>query len=616
MTIFLLLLFGMGLMAAPLVAPLGGYQLSGSASAIAIVGGLVLTLLSGIALIFTRLYRKTKASEAFVRTGSGGVRVIRDGGAIVIPVLHELVAVSLKTLKLEVSREQEDALITQDKLRADIRAEFFVRVQPDQESILQASRSLGEKMCDPMEVKALVEDKLVSALRTAAAGKTLEQLNSERDEFLAEVTKLVGEDLRSNGLILETATISRLDQTDEQYLKEENIFDAQGRRKIAEITQENLTERNRLLRAGEQSRKSQDVATRQKVLELSRAEREAEAKQAAEIAKIEAETTREAQVKAIEAKRLVELAEVQKQQALDVAQRQQEQATEVAERQKQENVARAEMLRAAAERELADAEAERETARQRVESVRVTEEAQRAKKREVIEAEAQAEKQFVACQRKADADAYATQREAEARKLAADAASEAIRKQAEAEAEAERQRALGEKASAMVVVEVERARVEVERDRLETVVRPELEVRERHGKVAQDFELKKLEIEASRSVRIATAQATASLFTKMEAKLFGTPEQVERLMGSLLSGQSAATLANGFLETANSKVGDALAQVGDNIGELASAAARRLGGEEFVELESRPAAEAVSGVEDAARPVARSGESLPGADAE
>ncbi len=576
MTIFLAMLLGLGLLAAPLIASATQLPLSGTASAVMVLAGTLITAVAGIALVFTRLYRKTRASEAFVRTGSGGVKVIRDGGAIVVPVLHELIAVSLNTLKLEVSREMEDALITQDKLRADIRAEFFVRVQPDQESILQASRSLGERMSDPRAVKALVEDKLVSALRTAAAGKTLEQLNSERDEFLAEVTKLVGEDLRSNGLILETATISRLDQTDERFLKEENIFDAQGRRKIAEITQVNLTERNRLLRLGEEERRRQDVMTQQKVLELSRAEKEATFKQQAEIAKIEAEASREANIKAVEAARQVELAQVQKQEALEVAARQQQRAVEVAEREKQESIARAEKLKAAAERELAEAEAEREEALQKVQTVKVTQEAERAKRREVIEAEATAEKAFLASQREADAAAYTKQKHAEAQKAAASAEAEAIRKKAEAEAEAQRLRAEGEKAQAMVPVEVNRAQVAIERDRLETVVKPELQAREQHGRVAQDFELKKLEIEAERTVRIATAEATAQLFSKMEAKLFGTPEEVNKILSSVVQGQSWATTANAFFGEVSDETNQKLAGLTSGIGQLASAAASRL----------------------------------------
>src|SRR5262245_5805062 len=211
MTLRLFMVLGLCMLAAPVAATALGHELPALSGAILTAAGAGLLGLTGVLLFVTRLYQKTKASESFVRTGAGGVHVIRDGGCIVIPFLHELVRVSLQTIKLEVTRENEDALITLDKLRADIRAEFFVRVQPEREGILQASRSLGERMSSAQAVKELVEDKLVSALRTAAASKSLEQLNSERDEFLADVMKLVAEDLRSNGLILETATISKLD---------------------------------------------------------------------------------------------------------------------------------------------------------------------------------------------------------------------------------------------------------------------------------------------------------------------------------------------------------------------------------------------------------------------
>ncbi|MEM7607001.1 MAG: SPFH domain-containing protein, partial [Myxococcota bacterium] len=463
MILALVFLFGVLCLAGPIAAPIVGVSLGPVAPAVLLIVGGLSVLISGVIGAYSRLYHKTKASESFVRTGVGGVRVVKDGGAMIVPFIHELVRVSLRTLKLRVTRENEDALITLDKLRADIHAEFYVRVQPDRDSILQASRSLGERMGDENAVRTLVEDKLVSALRTAAAMKSLEQLNSERDEFLAEVMKLVESDLLSNGLILETVTISRLDQTDERFLKDENIFDAQGRRKIAEITQANLTERNRLVRAGQQARKAQDVETNQRVLDLDRAEKEAAARQASEIAKIEAETNRDAHEKAIEASRKVELANIEKQEALLVAARNQQRAVELAERMKAEAIAEAEARKAAAEQALAVAEAEREQARQRVETVSVTEEAERLKRKQVLEAQAQAETSYVARQRHADADAYARQRQAEAQKAAADAEAEAIRKKAEAEAEAERQRADGARAGAMVPVDVRRAQVAIDR---------------------------------------------------------------------------------------------------------------------------------------------------------
>src|SRR5262249_60382310 len=143
-----------------------------------------------------------------------------------------------------------DALITKYKLRADIKAEFFVRVMPDDDSIKNAARSFGEHMDDERYVGKLVEDKLISALRTVAATKTLEELNTQRDEFVKQVTDIVTPDLAHNALTLELATISRLDQTALKNLRDDNGFDAQGKRTIAAITQEQATARNALERAG------------------------------------------------------------------------------------------------------------------------------------------------------------------------------------------------------------------------------------------------------------------------------------------------------------------------------------------------------------------------------
>lgn len=576
MTSILFTLFGISLTVSPIVARSLGHPLSSGQAALAIGGGVAVLLVTGVLATFTRLYQKTKASEAFVRTGFGGVRVIRDGGALVIPFVHELARVSLQTIKLEVERENEDALITLDKLRADVRSEFFVRVQPDVESILQASRSLGERTTEGVKVRELVEDKLVSALRTAAASRSLEELNSERDEFLADVMRLVSEDLKSNGLVLETVTISKLDQTDDRFLKAENIFDAQGKRKIAEITQQNLSERNRLVREGEQLRKQQDVAARQAQLELERRESESEARQHAEVQKSQSEAHRDANLKALETQREIELCAIDKQRALDTAARLSQQAVEIAEREKLERVAEADQKRVLAERAVVLAEAERERATQELSTVRVTSEAEREKVQKVMAAQADAETRFVHQQRHADAEAYAKQKNAEALRLSADAEAEALQKRAQADAEAERLRALGQRAKLMVPVEVKRAELEVERDRVENVIKRELEAREQHGRVAQDFELSKLRIEAEKEVRIATAHAQATIFTKMTANLYGTTADVEKLLGSFVAGQSAASALSGFTSQADDATKAVLGALGKGAAELASSVAARI----------------------------------------
>ena len=293
--------------------------------------------------------------------------------------------------------------------------------------------------------------------------------------------------------------------------------------------------------------------------------------------KAESDAAREANEKRIEVARIVELADVDKQKSLEVATRLQQQAAEVAEHEKQEQIAEARRKRAAAERALADAEAERERARQMIETVRLLEEVEREKKKQVLEAEASAEQRFVAEQRNADAEAYALRKHAEANKHAADAEADAMRKRAEAHAEAERLRAAGNKATAMVPVEVESARVAVDRERVESVVKAELEAREQHGKVAQDFEITKLRVEADKAVRVAFAAATSKLFSKMTAQLYGTPEDVTKIVGSLVQGQKVATTISGFFDAADDKTLEAVSRLEGGVKEVAEAVAERIG---------------------------------------
>lgn len=576
MALVLILLCGLGLIATPVATTMLGHPLAGLSAALMTGAGIATSLLAGILLVITRLYVKTKASEAFVRTGMGGLKVVQDGGALVIPVIHQIVRISLETLRLEVGREGPDALITSDKLRADVRAEFYVRVQPDEDSVRAAARSLGEKMGDAASVRSLVEDKLVSALRTVAATKNLEELNTERDRFMEQVTQIVTPDLVHNGLTLETATISKLDQTDPKLLKSDNIFDAQGLRTIAQITQEQLTRRNELERSGEQARKLQDVETRKRVLMLEQAEKQAETTQQAEVAIIAAENARQARQKEIEAARAVELAAVEKTMAIQVAQREQAKAVDVAERQRQEAIARAEQERTRAESDLALTEAERERARQAIKTVQVEADAERNKQQAVIAAQAKAEQAYLEVQRASDAEAYRVQKEAEARKAAADAEAEAVRKRAEAEADAAKARAAGDRAIAMVPVDVERERVGVEQRRIEEVLQKELEARDAHGKAAQEFELAQLRITKEAEVRIEAARATATLLGQVKANVYGTPADVARMTDTFMRGMGVSAAVEGFLEGAGPITTATAATAAAQLGELVGAIAQRV----------------------------------------
>ena len=102
-----------------------------------------------LGVLFARLYRRSTRDEAYVRTGLGGQKVVLDGGSLVLPVFHSTAAVNLKTLRLEVARGGPDSLITKDRMRVDIGAEFYLRVKPDTSSIALARHSSTERVAWP-----------------------------------------------------------------------------------------------------------------------------------------------------------------------------------------------------------------------------------------------------------------------------------------------------------------------------------------------------------------------------------------------------------------------------------------------------------------------------------
>src|SRR5688572_22353302 len=122
------------------------------------------------------LYLRSSKERAFVRTGLGGQKVVLNGGALVLPIIHEVIPVNMNTLRLEVTRGRERALITKDRMRVDVTSEFYVRVQADADAIAAAAQTLGQRTMQQDLLKELVEGKFVDALRTVAAEMTMEEM--------------------------------------------------------------------------------------------------------------------------------------------------------------------------------------------------------------------------------------------------------------------------------------------------------------------------------------------------------------------------------------------------------------------------------------------------------
>ena len=538
--------------------------------------GVLVLIITLIMLVISKLYRKASANMAFVRTGMGGAKPIKDGGTLVIPVVHQVIPVSLETMRLNVERRGPHALITKDNLRVDLSAEFYIKVQANTDDIIQAARSLGGRNVQPDMVSELVQEKLVSALRTVAATKELVELHAKRDEFANAVQAICTHDLASNGLTLESVTISSLDQTDPTQLQERNVFDAQGLRKIAEITQKARVERNEIERESEQMVVTKNVSTRKKVLELERDQAEFEADQKMKVANVRAAREREIaefkisqdesiarrdiekmkQIETTEVERtlFVEQAQIAKKIALVVKQREQEtaeimkrQTVEVADRAKEVAIAEKEQERAAAQAAMLTAESEREAAKQKVMTVTVTSEAAREAEKKLIAAKQLIMENKIREETEADVLAYMKVKEAEGERKAADLQYEARLRLAEGESQANVKRAEGERALKMVEVNVEREKVNVEQARVD-VERQSLSNRQEFEGAALKFELEKMRIEAERDVRIQSAQAMGQMLNKAQMQIFGDPDTMVRMSERFMRAASYGSAADGLLK--------------------------------------------------------------------
>ncbi|MEL6964310.1 MAG: flotillin domain-containing protein [Pseudomonadota bacterium] len=421
--------------------------------------GVILVAIIAIGLMISRLYRRASKEVSFVRTGLKGQLVVMNGGAMVFPVLHEIIPVNMNTLRLEVRRANEQALITRDRMRVDVLAEFYVRVQPTEEAIADAAQTLGRRTMQPEALKELVEGKFVDALRAVAAEMSMEELHEQRVQFVQKVQQAVSEDLLKNGLELESVSLTGLDQTNREFFNPDNAFDAAGLTKLTQeiedrrkhrndieqdtlvaIEQKNLeaeqlrltlardkeyaqleqTREVEVRRAAQKSDIAREQANRQKEAE----EADILAKQSIQLAQIQA--AREIEQQNIEKERLVRERDIDRERAVEVAE--QEKTIVIAEKSKQQSEAKAEADKARA----AAVKAE-----ELVQTVRETERSERQKAIDLIEAQKVAERDAIAIQVKATAEKTAAEDDADAIRTRAEAHAQEVRITAQGESEAE-----------------------------------------------------------------------------------------------------------------------------------------------------------------------------------
>lgn len=274
----------------PTAQLLGVDLFSGSIFTAIVVIGVVL---AGFAMALSRFYRKVGPEEALVRTGVGNLKVANGEGIFVIPILHRADQMDLSVKRIEIARKGEAGLICRDNIRADIEVAFFVRVNNTSNDIRNVAQSLGCKRASSRDALIeLFDAKFSEALKTVGKHFDFVELYNERDKFKEEILKIIGTDL--NGYILDDCAIDFLEQTPLEKLSPTNILDAEGIKKITDLTAREHVLSNNITREKEKTIKKQDVEAQETILELERQRVEAVEKQKREIASLTAREEAEA----------------------------------------------------------------------------------------------------------------------------------------------------------------------------------------------------------------------------------------------------------------------------------------------------------------------------------
>ncbi len=251
-----------------------------------VIAVIIVVVVVGIVAMVAKWYKKASQGQALVRTGLGGTKVSFNG-ILVIPVLHklEIMDISLKTILIE--RHGKDGLVCKDNMRADIKVAFFVRVNKTNEDVIQVAQAVGCARASSLKaLNDLFDSKFSEALKTVGKHFDFVDLYNKRDDFRQEIINVIGTDI--NGFILDDAAIDHLEQTPLTAMDEHNILDAEGIKKIIEITAREKMASNLIERDKEKVIKKQNVEAREAILELDRQLRETEEKQQREIANVAA----------------------------------------------------------------------------------------------------------------------------------------------------------------------------------------------------------------------------------------------------------------------------------------------------------------------------------------
>lgn len=551
---------------------------------------LVLALI-GIAALYKAFYVKVEQGKALIVNDMSATPKVHFTGAFVYPIIYKKEMMNISLITLEVDRRGKDGLICADNMRADITVAFYLRVNETAEDVLKVAKSVGaSRASDKDAVNELFNAKFSEALKTV--GKQIEfvKLFEDRLAFREKIIQVIGNDL--NGYVLEDVAIDYIEQTPKNSLDPNNILDAEGIRKITELTAAQNIRTNVFERDEELAIKKKNVETREAMLELERQQADAEARQAREVASLRAREEAETRKVQEEERKKGEMSFIFTEQELAVQRENQQREVEVAAQNRQravaieiEKVNRARELEIVArerEVELQRIEAEKAVEQQkqeianvireriavdktvaieeeRINEVRQVSEADRAKQVRILEAEAEAEEQKVRAVKKAEADELAAKHRAvevttmaQAELEAATKDSEAKKKRAEglqaeyaatglAEAQVQEARAAALEKEGLAEANIIRAKGDAQADTLRSTGSAEAEIISARGMAEADVTRQKYTAEAEGLVEKFNAMNSMSEQARAhEEYRMGLETSLKEALAAIAAGKEIA----------------------------------------------------------------------------
>ncbi|MEM9290950.1 MAG: flotillin family protein [Acidobacteriota bacterium] len=509
-------------------------------------------VLLGLLVLVARFYKKVEQGKALIVNKMSAEPEVTFTGAVVLPVIHKAEVMDISVKTIEIDRRGLDGLICQDNIRADIKVTFFVRVNKTKEDVIKVAQAIGcQRASDPGTLEVLFNAKFSEALKTVGKQLDFVDLYTKRDEFRDQIIHVIGRDL--NGYVLEDAAIDYLEQTPLEKLDRDNILDAQGIRKITELTAIQHVATNDFRRDEEKKIKKQDVEARETILALERQQADAEARQRREIETVKSREEAEILRVAAEELQKSETARLDSQEQVAVREENMKRQVEVAAKNRERVVAieqervlkdssleaisrerEVELQRIAKEKELekerkaiADVVRERiavdKTVAEEEEGIkrlRVIEEARRTKEAAVLIAEGAAEEALVKDVKAAEAAEAAAKHKAREMQVLADS------ELAVADKEAQSKIRLADGTQAAAAAEG-LAKVKVkEADAVATEKYGLAEIRVKEADAAALRQVGTAEAEVEREKGLATASA---LEAKLEAEAKGLREKADAM---------------------------------------------------------------------------------------